>query len=288
MAFILFSLLYLCWHTETAHLTCGCGSLVLLMFLLTHARLTEGCFGRQEVAEDQFQQGSSTGCRQLGHATAQTALRWDLLDFPASPADMHWTHMVWEQGSISRTSHFCWQAWQQEICCKQSMTLPPFSSLFDFPAFISTTFWSPCFSLCINCLVINKRSSISIKAPKPQNCCFFSKASFSHVNNPFLEIRFPRNDTKILSDVTRRDGPQLQRCKYLLFKNRPRHTNGLWTEKTPVVPARPLCKGGMMTMDWEKRRERGRGGREREGERERERREQPNLFKGTQSLVLPW
>lgn len=71
-----------------------------------------------------------------------------------------------------------------------------FFHLVWLPCLYIHNFLIPVFSLCINSPVINKRSFISVKAPKPQNYCFFSKASFSHVNNPFLEIRFSQERYK--------------------------------------------------------------------------------------------
>lgn len=80
------------------------------------------------------------------------------------------------------------------------------------------------FFLCIKSLVISQNDSISTKTTNPQNYCFFSKASFSHVNDPFLEIRFTRSSTKMSPGETVHNCKDVNIC---CLRRKPGHTDGL-------------------------------------------------------------
>lgn len=87
-----------CQNFPKGHPTCTCGGWSSgEASLLTWLDLMLGCFGRQDMADDQVKHGSSTGCRQQGHRTEHMGWRRSLAP---SPAATHWPHMVWEHGRI--------------------------------------------------------------------------------------------------------------------------------------------------------------------------------------------
>lgn len=123
-------------------LTCWCWSADAAS-LMIHSGVSEGYVGRHEVADDQFQHGSSTGCRQLGQNTKQICgCWWGLFDFTASLAAIQGAHIVWEHGRMRRLPYTWLQARQQDVCCKKSMILSSSSSLFDLT--VSTSRTHPC------------------------------------------------------------------------------------------------------------------------------------------------
>lgn len=120
-----------CQNFPKGHPTCTCGGWSSgEASLLTWLDLMLGCFGRQDMADDQVKHGSSTGCRQQGHHTEHMGWRCSLAP---SPAATHWPHMVWEHGRIRVMSLSCLQAGQWGNCCKQSVSLSSSSPLLHLP-----------------------------------------------------------------------------------------------------------------------------------------------------------
>lgn len=104
--------------------------------LFPQAGSEAGCAGRQEAAEDQSQQGSSTGCLQHGHHTVQggseaARRRLQSLSRGTPSAATHPRHMKWEHGRMRRATHSWSQAGQRDDCSQHSLPFSFSSFLFE-------------------------------------------------------------------------------------------------------------------------------------------------------------